>query len=89
MTREPLPLATLHHAVLEFLRGRDDVVLFGALAVNAYVREPRMTQDLHLLSTDAEGVARELCRSLSEQFHISVRIRHVGDGSGLRLFQVQ
>ena len=52
---EPLPLATLQHAVLEFLRGRDDVVVFGAQAGNAYVNEPRMTQDLDLLSTHAEG----------------------------------
>ena len=35
--REPLPLSTIHEAVLEFLRGRDDAVLFGAQAVNAYV----------------------------------------------------
>src|SRR5712691_7777502 len=35
MMGEPLPLATLHNAVLEFLRGRDDVVLFCAQAVNA------------------------------------------------------
>ena len=27
--REPLPLATVHDAVLEFLHGRDDAVLFG------------------------------------------------------------
>ena len=35
--RETLPLATIHDAVLEFLRGRTDAVLFGAHAVNAYV----------------------------------------------------
>jgi len=34
--REPLPLATIHDAGLEFLRGRTDAVLFGAHAVNAY-----------------------------------------------------
>ena len=34
---EPLPLATRHEAVLEFLRGRDDVVIFGAQAVAAIV----------------------------------------------------
>ena len=51
--REPLPLATIHEAVLEFLRGRDDVVVFGATAVNAYVGEPRMTQDIDLMSTRA------------------------------------
>src|ERR1041385_4646298 len=38
--REQLPLATIHDAVLEYLRGRDDVVVFGAQAVNAYVSEP-------------------------------------------------
>ena len=27
--QEPLPLATLHRAVLEFLQGMDDAVLFG------------------------------------------------------------
>jgi hypothetical protein len=35
--RETLPLATIRDAVLEFLRGRSDVVLFGAHSVNAYV----------------------------------------------------
>lgn len=42
--REPHPLAIIHDAVLEFLRGRDDAVLYGVHAVNAYVSEPRMTQ---------------------------------------------
>jgi hypothetical protein len=39
--RETLPLATIHDAVLEFLRGRNDAVLFGAHAVNAYVDDAR------------------------------------------------
>ena len=43
---ERLPLATIQDAMLEFLRGRDDAALFGAQAVNAYVDEPRMTQDV-------------------------------------------
>ncbi len=51
--REPHPLATIHDAVLEFLRGRDDAALFGAQAVNAYVDEMRMTQDVDILSTRA------------------------------------
>ncbi len=89
MVRERLPLATLHNAVLEFLRGRDDVVVFGAQAVNAYVNEPRMTQDLDLVSTHAEAVAQELCDYLRQRFHIAVRVRRVGAGRGLRLFQVR
>ncbi|MGB3200525.1 MAG: hypothetical protein WBA99_06465, partial [Nodosilinea sp.] len=47
---ETLPLATLQAGVLEFLKQRDDAVLFGAQAVNAWVNEPRMTQDIDLLS---------------------------------------
>lgn len=89
MMREPLPLATLHNAVLEFLRDRDDVVVFGAQAVNAYVGEPRMTQDIDLLSNRAEAVAQELCDYLRQRFHIAVRIRRLSEGRGLRRFQVR
>ena len=87
--REPLPLATIHEAVLEFLRGRDDVVVFGATAVNAYVSEPRMTQDIDLMSTRARELAEELRVHLSERFHIAVRSRVIGEGKGYRLFQMQ
>jgi len=87
--REPLPLATIHDAVLDFLRGRDDVVVFGATAVNAYVDEPRMTQDIDLLSTRAPELAEELRTFLSERFHIAVRVRVVRGGKGYRLFQMQ
>jgi hypothetical protein len=87
--REPLPLATIHEAVLEFLRGRDDVVVFGATAVNAYVSEPRMTQHIDLMSTRARELAEELRVHLSESFHIAVRSRVIGEGKGYRLFQMQ
>jgi hypothetical protein len=87
--REPLPLATIHEAVLGFLRGRDDVVVFGATAVNAYVDEPRMTQDIDLISTRAPEFAEELRAHLAERFHIAVRVRVIGEGKGYRLFQMQ
>lgn len=87
--REPLPLATVHEAVLEFLRGRDDVVVFGATAVNAYVPEPRMTQHIDLMSPRAADLAEELRQYLSERFHIAVRVRTIGEGKGYRVFQVQ
>jgi len=87
--REPLPLATVHEAVLEFVRGRDDVVVFGATAVNAYVSEPRMTQDIDLMSTRAPELAQELRDFLSERFHIAVRVRVVGEGKGYRVFQIR
>jgi len=87
--REPLPLATIQEAVLEFLRGREDAVLFGAQAVNAYVGTPRMTQDIDILSTRAPELAEELRHHLSTRFHIAVRRREIGEGRGYRLFQVQ
>jgi hypothetical protein len=87
--QEPLPLATVQNAVMQFLRNRDDVVVFGAQAVNAYVNEPRMTQDIDLLSPRAGELAEELREYLSQQFHIAVRIREVGEGRGYRLYQVQ
>lgn len=86
---EPLPLATIQNAVLEFLRNRDDGVVFGAQAVNAYVPEPRMTQDVDVLSTRAEDLAEELREHLSQRFHIAVRVREIGERRGFRLFQIQ
>jgi len=89
MAREKLPLSTIHNAMLEFLRGRNDVAVFGAQAVNAYVKEPRMTQDVDLLAQHAEEFAKELQSYLKEKFHIAVRIREIGEGKGFRLYQVQ
>ena len=67
---ETLPLSKIHEAVFEFLQGREDVVLFGAQAVNAYVSEPRMTQDVDLLSIRAKDFAEELREHLSETFEM-------------------
>lgn len=86
---EPIPLAVIHSAVLDFLRGRADLVLQGAQAVNAYVDEPRMTQDVEILAVDAERVAEEIRGALNHQFHISVRVREVRDGEGFRVYQLQ
>ncbi len=86
---EALPLSTIHNAVLEFLQDREDAVVFGAQAVNAYVDEPRMTQDIDLMSPRAEALAEEIRQHLSQKFHIAVRVREVGEGRGYRLYQVQ
>jgi len=88
-THEPLPLATIQEAVLEFLQGRDDAVVFGAQAVNAYVAEARMTQDIDLLSDRASALAEELRDFLSLRFRIAVRVRRVAQGKGYRLFQIR
>ncbi len=85
---ETLPLSKIQEVVLRFLQGRSDVVLFGAQAVNAYVDEPRMTQDVDLLSSRAADLAEELRAYIADEFHIAIRIRKVGE-KGFRLYQVR
>lgn len=86
---EPHPLATIHDAVLEFLRGREDAAMFGAQAVNAYVDEPRMTQDVDIMSPRAAELADELRAYLNQRFQIAVRVREVKKDLGYRLYQVR
>jgi hypothetical protein len=85
---EMLPLSKIQEAVLKFLQGRNDVVLFDAQAVNAYVDEPRMTQDVDLLSSRAPDLAEELRAYIAGEFHIAVRARKVGE-KGFRLYQIR
>jgi hypothetical protein len=87
--REPHPLAVIHDAVLEFLRGRDDAVVYGAQAVNAYIDEPRMTQDVDIMSQRAAELAEELRVFLNKRFHIAIRIRNVREGLNYRIYQVR
>ena len=86
---EALPLATIQAAVFEFLQNRDDVVIFGAQAVNAWVSEPRMTQDIDLLALDGAALAEAIRLLLSQQFQIAVRVREVKAGLGYRVCQLQ
>ena len=86
---ESLPLARVHDAVLQFLRHRDDATLFDAQAVNAYVDEPRMTQDVGILSPRAAALAEELRAHLATAFHIAVRVRAFAEGRGFRVFQLR
>lgn len=87
--REQLPLATVHDAILEFLRGREDAVLLGAQAVNAYTAQPRMTQDVHVASARAKELAEELRKYLSDRFHVAVRVRQLRAGDGrFRIYQL-
>lgn len=85
---DPLPKGTIQQAVINFLDGRDDAALFGAMAVNAYVDERRMTEDVDIISPRAKQLAEELKEHLSQLFGIAVRIRTVGEGAGYRLYQL-
>lgn len=87
--QESTPLGAIHQSVIEFLRGRDDVIIFGAQAVNSYVDIPRMTQDVDLLATCGKQIADELCLHLHQQFQIAVRVRTVAGGIGFRVYQIR
>jgi hypothetical protein len=87
---DEVPLAQIQRAIFDFLRAREDVVTFGAQAVNAYVPdEPRMTQDVDLLALEAMQIAESLKTYLHERFHIAVRVREVAGGQGFRVYQVR
>jgi len=85
---DPLPKGTIQQAVVDFLKGRDDAAIFGAMAVNAYIDERRMTEDVDIVASRAKEFAEELRRHLSDTFHIAVRIRKVRDEIGFRLYQL-
>ncbi len=87
--KEPVPLSTIHGLVMEMLRARDDAVLFGAQAVNAYSDEPRMTQDVDILSPNARALAEEIRSELASRFHLAIRVRELKGGHDYRVFQVR
>ena len=86
---ETLPLAKIQGAVLDFLKNRGDVVILGAQAVNAYVEEPRMTQDVDLLATHARELAVEIRDRLGALFGIAVRLRELKKDQAYRIYQVR
>ena len=80
--KEAVPLAEIQQFVLEFLCDREDAAVFGAQAVNAYVDEPRMSQDVDILTLNAESLAEEIRARLNEKFNIAVRVCTVPSGLG-------
>lgn len=88
MTHEEVPLADVFREIGHLLMSREDAVLFGAQAVNVYAQTERMTQDVDVISTQAETLAEEICARLAARFHIATRVRVVVPGA-YRVYQVQ
>jgi hypothetical protein len=85
---EPLPKGAIQQAIFDFLTSRTDAAVFGAMAVNAYIDERRMTEDVDIVSPRAHQLAEELRLFLSERFKIAVRVRTIRGGIGFRLYQL-
>jgi hypothetical protein len=88
MSQELLPLANVFREVLTFLGTREDAVICGAHAVNAYCEPERMTADIDVLSTDAASLSEAVRALLAERFRIAARVREVVPG-GFRVYQVR
>lgn len=89
VTKEPLPLNDIQKAVIELLRGREDVVLAGAQAVNVYVADARMSDDVDVFTTRAADFAEELRLHLGRRFHISIEVREAIPGRSYRLIELR
>jgi hypothetical protein len=85
---DPLPKGVIQQAVFDYLDGREDAAIFGAMAVNAYIDERRMTEDVDIVSSRGRDFAEELRVYLCERFHIAVRVRSVRGGIGFRIYQL-
>lgn len=48
-----------------------------------------MTENVDLLSTRADALAEDLRAFVSEHFNVSIHLRRVANGRGLRLFQLR
>jgi hypothetical protein len=86
---EPVPIHRVQEAIFAFCRGRADVVVFGAQAVNVHAPVARMTQDVDLFSAHPREVADALAQAVGDQLHIALRVREVSPGKGFRVYQVR
>lgn len=92
LMREPLPLATVHEAIIDVCRGRSDVCLFGAQALNRHTGAPRMTQDVDIMAENPQHFADALATALQQRFprEMAIRVRVVRRGTktlGYRVYQ--
>jgi hypothetical protein len=89
MSQEEVPLASIFREALELLATRQDAVLFGAQAVNAYCDPPRMTADLDVLALDPAALAEALRARLAERLRIAARVRVVEPQRSYRVYQLR
>lgn len=82
-------LAEIHRVVLNFLQNRSDSIVFGAQAVNLYVDEPRMTQDVDVMSMIAAELSELIRSELHQKLNIAVRVRSVASEKGFRVYQLR
>lgn len=86
LMHERVSLGQIFQMVFDLLRNRPNTVVYGSQALNAYVKPPRMTEDIDIFTDDARVLAEEICRAIHGTFHVAVRIRRAKNGVGLRIY---
>ena len=83
-------LSEIHRSILTRLQNRPDLVVFGAYAVNAYLKpqDVRMTADINIQALQGKSLASDISQYLPQKFYIATRIREIGDGKAWRIYQI-
>ncbi len=83
-------LSEIHRSLLSFLQNRPDLVVFGAYAVNAYLKpeDVRMTADIDIQALQGKALASEVRQYLNQEFYIATRIREIGKNKAWRIYQI-
>ena len=83
-------LSDIQRSLLTFLQKRSDVVIFGAYAVNAYLKpnEVRMTADVDIQTLQGQLLVTQISEHLHQEFYIGTRSREVKPEQAWRIYQV-
>lgn len=83
-------LSDIQRSLLSFLQERSDVVIFGAYAVNAYLKpsDVRMTADVDIQTLQGQLLVTQMSEHLHNEFYIATRSREVKPGEAWRIYQV-
>ena len=83
-------LSDIQRSLLTFLQKRSDVVIFGAYAVNAYLKpsEVRMTTDIDIQALQGQLLVAQISDRLRQEFYIATRSREVKSNQAWRIYQV-
>ena len=83
-------LSDIQRSLLTFLQKRSDVVIFGAYAVNAYLKpsEVRMTTDIDIQALQGQLLVAQISDRLRQEFYIATRSREVKLNQAWRIYQV-
>ncbi len=66
--KDPLPKGVIQQSVIDFLKCRQDAAIYGAMAVNAYIDERRMTEDVDIVSPRAKNSPRSCVSTWANNF---------------------